>query len=384
MSYKAVFRGEVLDGFDKKDVKAALAVRFRLQNQMLDRLFSGHNVVVKSRLDLETAKKYHQAFHQAGALLRIFEAHVDPELIREKKDARPERPPMRALSSPDSPPAGEPPPEVMSSEEHVTEPDSVVSSPDHAVTETPVEPEFIEDKVREAPSRQNGIAKEAVPGKNPVIEVMTRYRQIIHDRYIYFPPIPVEKLAAACDRYADIGSGETPLMLMDVTLTGNAKNGILVTDQCLYACDLAREPLKMVLKAVHSVMTSGFPVKTGIHINGSKTCHIGNISPGAAEKACQLILELRYTLFPPESAAPETTGESAADNQTDPRFICINCGSRDCEISKPKEKMNMKVGLVSSLIGGPLVGALMASQMPKVEVSCQCRQCGHEWVVKKK
>lgn len=383
MSYKAVFRGEVLDGFDEKDVKAALAVRFRLQNQMLERLFSGHTVVVKSRLDLETAKKYHQVFHQAGALLRIFEAHVDPSLIGEKEDSERERPPMRALSSPDPPSEPEPTLEAAPSEEHEAESERVDPSPVDSVAETPVEADFVEEKVPETPL-QTGMEKEPELGKNPVIEVMTRYRQMIHDRYIYFPPVPVEKLASAFKRYADIGSGETPLMLMDVTLTGNAKNGILVTDQRLYACDLGQEPVNMTLKAVHTIMMSGFPVKTGIHINGNKICHIGNISPGAAERACQLIMELRYTLFPSESGNAQAAGESSEILQTDPRFICINCGSLDCEISKPKEKMNMKVGVISSLLGGPLVGALMASQMPKVEIPCKCRQCGHEWVVKKK
>jgi hypothetical protein len=364
MSYKAVFRGEVLDGFDEKDVKAALAVRFRLQNQMLERLFSGHTVVVKSRLDLETAKKYHQVFHQAGALLRIFEAHIDPGLIGEKEDSERERPPMRPLSSPD--------------------PSPVQDIPADSVAETPVEAVFVEEKTEDGPDNQSGVERRQALGLKPATEVLNQYRQIIHDKYIHFPPIPVEKLAAASERYADIGSGETPLMLMDVTLTGNAKNGILVTDQRLYACELAKEPLNISIKAVHSVMTNGFPVKTSIHINGNKVCRIGNISTGAAEKACQLILELRYILFPPESDTSALSDEQAGTNQKGLRFICSNCGSSDCETLQPREKMNMKVGLVSSLIGGPLVGALMASQMPKVEIPCKCRQCGNEWVVKKK
>jgi len=69
--YDLVFFGEISEETDPKVVRARLAERFRLSHDAAARLFSGGRVVVKRGVDAATAKRYQDAFAEAGATLQI-------------------------------------------------------------------------------------------------------------------------------------------------------------------------------------------------------------------------------------------------------------------------------------------------------------------------
>ncbi|NRA25182.1 MAG: hypothetical protein HRU08_12060 [Oleispira sp.] len=66
-TYDIYFRGEILPGADKAQVKAAIARIFNADDAKLAILFSGRVNTIKKAVDKVAATKYQQAFKQAGA-----------------------------------------------------------------------------------------------------------------------------------------------------------------------------------------------------------------------------------------------------------------------------------------------------------------------------
>jgi hypothetical protein len=66
-TYDIYFRGEILPGADKTQVKAAIAKIFNADDAKLAILFSGRVNTIKKAVDKVAATKYQQAFKQAGA-----------------------------------------------------------------------------------------------------------------------------------------------------------------------------------------------------------------------------------------------------------------------------------------------------------------------------
>ena len=74
-TYKVMFEGQVLDGFELKQVKAALGERLRIAPEQIERLFCGRRVRVKENIEKETAEKYVAVFKACGA-----RAHIEGEV----------------------------------------------------------------------------------------------------------------------------------------------------------------------------------------------------------------------------------------------------------------------------------------------------------------
>jgi len=69
--YKLIFTGAVAPNTSTALVGDDLAARFNLTRVMIDRLFSGGDVVLKNGVDYATASKLKRAFENAGAICRI-------------------------------------------------------------------------------------------------------------------------------------------------------------------------------------------------------------------------------------------------------------------------------------------------------------------------
>lgn len=69
--YDVVFTGTVADGLDVAVVKDRIAKLFKTDVSQIERLFSGSTVVIKRQTDEQTARKYHAAMRQAGALCQV-------------------------------------------------------------------------------------------------------------------------------------------------------------------------------------------------------------------------------------------------------------------------------------------------------------------------
>lgn len=69
--YIVVFRGEILEGRDPDEVKAKLAVLFKVKPERVEQLFSGKPVVIAQKVDGLQARKYRDAFEKAGARCEV-------------------------------------------------------------------------------------------------------------------------------------------------------------------------------------------------------------------------------------------------------------------------------------------------------------------------
>lgn len=89
---------------------------------------------------------------------------------------------------------------------------------------------------------------------NKVIQIVSQYSAKIRDSHIFFAPgIPEQKLRTALGTYAPIQEGEHPLVLIDDTMRGGAKEGALLTDRRLYARNLRQKPRWLDFSEIESV-----------------------------------------------------------------------------------------------------------------------------------
>ncbi len=65
--YEVVFYGKLLEGFDETAVKFQVAQLFKTGLDQVERMFTGKRVVIRNKLDLETAQKYLIAMKKRGA-----------------------------------------------------------------------------------------------------------------------------------------------------------------------------------------------------------------------------------------------------------------------------------------------------------------------------
>ena len=69
--------------------------------------------------------------------------------------------------------------------------------------------------------------------------LINKYSALVEDKHIYFAPnIPETKLQNALNSYASAVKYEEVLVLLDNTSFGSAKNGALLTDKRVYACNV--------------------------------------------------------------------------------------------------------------------------------------------------
>lgn len=85
-------------------------------------------------------------------------------------------------------------------------------------------------------------------------------------RTYFSPNIPIKKLSAALGSYGDGLSPEDILVLVDTTVFGGAKEGVLVTEEGIRTKDLASAPCRFWWKNVQQIEISG----TDIYINAHK------------------------------------------------------------------------------------------------------------------
>lgn len=89
--YDVVFEGRIDPGKKLERVKSRLRSSLQVDEEQLERLFSGESITIRKGVDLDTAEKYKKVFLRAGALCNIRPATTvrPPEVPprREKKAA---------------------------------------------------------------------------------------------------------------------------------------------------------------------------------------------------------------------------------------------------------------------------------------------------------
>jgi hypothetical protein len=69
--YELVFYGELVPGIPPEQVRKNVAELFKASVEQVERMFVGQRVVIRNKLDAETAQKYVVAMQKRGAICRI-------------------------------------------------------------------------------------------------------------------------------------------------------------------------------------------------------------------------------------------------------------------------------------------------------------------------
>ena len=77
-SFDIYFLGEMLPDADPDTVRRGVAKLFKVQEDSVDRLFSGNALRVKQGVDADVASRYRSAFRDAGALIQIVASGSPP------------------------------------------------------------------------------------------------------------------------------------------------------------------------------------------------------------------------------------------------------------------------------------------------------------------
>jgi len=84
MSYTIVFTGEINPAFTQSTVVNNLAVLFKKDSIFIEKLFRGKPVTIKRDLELESAKKYHTAMNNAGAVAQLIDQETNEPVTDNK------------------------------------------------------------------------------------------------------------------------------------------------------------------------------------------------------------------------------------------------------------------------------------------------------------
>lgn len=124
-------------------------------------------------------------------------------------------------------------------------------------------------------------------------KIVSQYSDRIKNNYIFFVPnIPEKKLRNALCTYAPIEEGEQPLLLIDDTILGGAKRGVLLSDRKLYICQLFEKPRVINLDNIKSVK---FVIKKSsriVYINEKDFYYPIITDVLAIEQFCQVLRDI--------------------------------------------------------------------------------------------
>ncbi|MBN1906348.1 MAG: FHA domain-containing protein [Deltaproteobacteria bacterium] len=89
--FDLVFEGDIKAGLNVQYVKSGLAKILKVEESRIEPFFKGNRVIIKSNLDVETAKKYKAIVEKSGAICRLYVSRASiandplPEKVPEKK-----------------------------------------------------------------------------------------------------------------------------------------------------------------------------------------------------------------------------------------------------------------------------------------------------------
>jgi hypothetical protein len=147
--------------------------------------------------------------------------------------------------------------------------------------------------------------------------VVARHAEATANNRVFFhPDIPEHRLASALTAYLGIAPDDV-LVLLDNTESGDATEGLLLTEDAIHARDGGRSEFSLPLTDLRSVGLGG-PAEPVLEINGVSLLGALRVQPDTMERVVAMLGEIR------RDAQPIETGESQV-SETSTRF-CSSCG----------------------------------------------------------
>jgi hypothetical protein len=97
----------------------------------------------------------------------------------------------------------------------------------------------------------------SVPTPGDRKKIVERYAGLFHDPSVHFPPIPGPELSSAMEKYASDVDPDAVLALVDNTVSGGAKEGLVLTGTHLYGKNWGAAPKRIELSDIKSAAAKG-------------------------------------------------------------------------------------------------------------------------------
>lgn len=133
---------------------------------------------------------------------------------------------------------------------------------------------------------------------NKIDEQIAEYRQAarlacfagINDNHVYVAPnIPYDKLTNAIEAYASYLDPDDVLVLFDDTAFGGARDGMLITQDCVYSHDIFSDPVNRFFFKDSEIKYGG----KKIYIDGEQACNLCLASESVIKELAEGIAALR-------------------------------------------------------------------------------------------
>lgn len=282
-TFDIIFEGDLVQGVTEPEARRNLAALFKAPPEKIHPLFSRKPVRVKKGLDAVTAHHWLVELSQAGVRCRLAETGVFEKEQAAAADAGGDM---------TCPKCG------------FVQPKSADCARCGVVVE-----KFLERRKQEAGAFQI-VPKGRKAKINPdqARETLADYRRrITNDKIHLAPDIPPKKLANARKTYAKTAPDEDVLALVDITVFGGAKDGMVLTDRRLYCHDLMQEPTRYDLHDIADIRLDLGVLNHKVMINGDQALLVtADMAQGT-----QLFLKMiRRLAGVPETAEPPPSADS--------------------------------------------------------------------------
>jgi hypothetical protein len=149
--------------------------------------------------------------------------------------------------------------------------------------------------------------------------VLDKYGSKIKSGKVFFAPnLPETKIKNAVGSYAGLAEDEKPLVLLDNTVFGSAKEGILLTDRRIYARNTMASPQCIELDSVRSVtLTEGLTPTLSVNDTEFLTLTIGEKE--TSRLFAEMLREISRAFASPASSQTLGIGEGEAREMAKPR-----------------------------------------------------------------
>ncbi len=85
--YKLIFKGQIIEGNESKEVKNRIADHFKIGEEKIERLFSGRPILIRKNVDFLTARRIQNIFQKAGAICEMIEIkEEEPQNIQSREE----------------------------------------------------------------------------------------------------------------------------------------------------------------------------------------------------------------------------------------------------------------------------------------------------------
>jgi hypothetical protein len=144
-----------------------------------------------------------------------------------------------------------------------------------------------------------------------IVKIIRSYSDKFTEAKFFFAPgIPPKKLKNAINAYASGLSEDDVLLLLDTTLFGSGKDGLLLSEDTLYVHNSFSKPRKIPIKDIQRITLEETEVaefeSMDIHVNDPEFRGIADINEKDARQFTQMLQEVKVALMPAGAGSAES------------------------------------------------------------------------------